>query len=79
MGIEHEKMEEFRRLIFGVDAMEYFYNMVGLVCFRRGRHCYVDFKFSVNVYPICYNSMVAEKKAIFMGRKMAVYCALVDL
>lgn len=79
MGSEHEQREEFWRLVFGFDAMEYFNYVVGLVCFRCWGDCHVDFEFFVDVYPICYNSMVAEKKAISMGRKMAIYCALVDL
>ena len=67
MGPEHEQREEFRRLIFGFDAMEYFYNMVGLVCFRRWSDCHVDFEFFVDVYPIWTKQMVTEKKVVHMG------------
>ena len=67
MGSEHEQREEFRRLVFGFDAMEHFNYVVGLVCFRCWCDCHVDFEFFVDVSPIWTKQMVTEKKVVQMG------------
>ena len=64
MGSEHQQREEFRRLVFGFDAMEYFNYVVGLVCFRCWSDCHVDFEFFVDVSAFWDYPLVTEKKGV---------------